>query len=145
MEYKKYGDNYYIRLDKGDEIISSVLSICKKEGIDSATFYGIGGCSQAEIQTFIPEHGSFETETLSGMLELVSMTGNVALNENNELTHHTHAIFAYKSGNEHFTSGGHIKSVTVLYTAEIELRPVIGGRIHKRISERTTTVPEDWA
>ena len=79
MEYKKYGENYYVRLDRGDEIISSVLSICKTENIASATFYGIGGCSQAEIQTFIPEKGSFETETLSGMLELVSMSGNVAL------------------------------------------------------------------
>lgn len=139
MEYKKYGENYYVRLDRGDEIISSVLSICKTENIASATFYGIGGCSQAEIQTFIPEKGSFETETLSGMLELVSMSGNVALNENDELTHHTHAVFAYKSGEQHCTSGGHIKSVTVLYTAEIELRPVIGGSIRKKRDPETGT------
>ena len=139
MEYKKYGENYYIRLDRSDEIISSVLGICRKESIDSATFYGIGGCSQAEIQTFIPDKGLFETQTLSGMLELVSMTGNVALNESNELTHHTHAMFAYKTGDQHCVSGGHIKSITVLYTAEIELRPVIGGSIHKKRDPETGT------
>jgi len=139
MEYKKYGDSYYIRLDKGDEIITSLLGICRSEGINSATFYGIGGCSQAEIQTFIPEKGEFETETLNGMLELVSLTGNAAINENNELTHHTHAMFAYKSGEHHCVSGGHIKSITVLYTAEIELRPVTGGTIHKKRDPETGT------
>ena len=139
MEFKKYGENYYVRLDRGDEIISSVLGICKSEGINSATFYGIGGCSQAEIQTFIPEEGSFETETLSGMLELVSLSGNAALNENNELTHHTHAVFSYKNGEQHCTTGGHIKSITVLYTAEIELRPIIGGTIRKKRDPETGT------
>ena len=139
MEYKKYGDTFYIRLDRGDEIISSLLTICRSENISSSTFYGIGGCSQAEIQTFIPEEGRFETENLTGMLELVSMTGNIALNENNELTHHTHALFAYKSNGQHCVSGGHIKSITVLYTAEIELRPVAGGTIHKKRDPETGT------
>ena len=58
MDYRKFGESYYIRLDKGDEIITSLLDICGKESISSATFYGIGGCSSAEIQTFIPEAGA---------------------------------------------------------------------------------------
>ena len=139
MDYRKYGESFYIRLDKGDEIISSLLGICEKEGILSAVFYGIGGCSSAEIQTFIPEEGSFETETVSGMLELVSMTGNIAVNESGSLTHHTHAVFAYKQDGVHLTAGGHIKSITVLYTAEIELRPVVGGTIRKKKDPVTGT------
>ncbi|MBR3421630.1 MAG: DUF296 domain-containing protein [Ruminococcus sp.] len=139
MDYRKFGESYYIRLDKGDEIITSLLDICGKESISSATFYGIGGCSSAEIQTFIPESGSFETETVSGMLELVSMTGNIAVNESGRLTHHTHALFSYKQDGAHLTSGGHIKSITVLYTAEIELRPVVGGIIRKKKDPITGT------
>ena len=73
MDYAKFDKTYYIRVDKGDEIISSVLSVCKKENIKSAIFSGIGGCSSAEIQTFIPETSSFETLKVTGMLELVSM------------------------------------------------------------------------
>ena len=36
MEYRKIGDNYYIRMDRGDEIISKLLAVCEKESIPSA-------------------------------------------------------------------------------------------------------------
>lgn len=124
-------------MDKGDEIISGLLGICDKEGIKSATFGGIGGCSEAEIQTFIPETGSFETRVLKGMLELVSLTGNVTSDDEGNLRHHTHAVFSYKENGEHFVAGGHLKSVTVLYTAEIELRPV-SGFVIKRMKDPET-------
>ena len=76
MEYKKIGETYYVRMDRGDEIISNILEICRKESIPSAIFSGIGGCSSAELQVFIPASGSFETEKIEGMLELVSINGN---------------------------------------------------------------------
>lgn len=139
MEYRKIGDTLYLRMDKGDEIIENLLGVCKKEGISSATFYGIGGCSEAQIQTFLPEQKAFETHTLCGMLELVSLCGNITLNEQGEIAHHTHAMFAYKDGERHCTMGGHIQAVTVLYTAEIELRPVTGGVIHRRFDPETGT------
>ena len=126
MDYRKYGDTVYIRADKGDEIIESIKKVCKAEQILSATFSGIGGCSEAEIQTFLPERHAFETRKLSGMLELVSLIGNVISDDNNQLFLHTHAAFAYKDGERHAIAAGHIKSITVLYTAEIELRPIKG-------------------
>ena len=49
MDYRKIGDNYYIRMDRGDEIISNLLEICEKESIPSAVFSGIGGCQSAEL------------------------------------------------------------------------------------------------
>ena len=139
MDYRKFGETYYIRMDKGDEIISRLLEICKKEQIASAVFSGIGGCSEAQVQTFIPEKRTFETETVSGMLELVSLNGNIITDEKGELCHHTHAMFSYKNGEEHCTSAGHIKSITVLYTAEIELRPVVDGIIKRKFDSETGT------
>lgn len=139
MEYRNYGNTYYIRLDKGDEIIASILAICEKEGVGSATYSGIGGCSEAQIQTFLPQTREFETRTLNGMLELVSLTGNVISNDEGVLGHHTHATLAYKDGEEHLIAAGHIQSITVLYTAEIELRPVVGGSIGKRHDPETGT------
>ena len=49
MDYRKFGECYYIRMDRDDEIISTILEICKKENIRSATFSGIGGCKDAEM------------------------------------------------------------------------------------------------
>ena len=139
MDYRKYGDTVYIRIDKGEEIIGGILEVCGKEGIKSAVYSGIGGCSEAQIQTFLPEKGGFETETLRGMLELVSLTGNIINDGEGVLCHHTHAVFSYKDGDNHCVAGGHIKSITVLYTAEIELRPVKDGEISRKYDPETGT------
>lgn len=138
MDYRKIGDFYYLRMDRDDEIISKILEICKKEKISSAIFSGIGGCKEAEIQTYIPEEGKFDLEKISGMLELASMNGNV-VSDGDEYFHHTHAVFSYKNGEKHCMAAGHMKSVTVLYTAEIELRPVIGGTIKRKYDPETGT------
>ncbi len=139
MEHRYFGSTIYIRLDRGDEIIACILEVCRSEGVSSAVFSGIGGCSEAQIQTFLPESGSFELRTLRGMLELVSLNGNIISDEQNGLCHHTHAVFAYKDGDRHCMAGGHIKAVTVLYTAEIELRPVLGGAIGRKHDPETGT------
>ena len=139
MDYRKYGGAVYVRMDKGDEIISGLLDICRKEQIPSAVFSGIGGCSEAQIQTFLPETRTFETQTVRGMLELVSLTGNVISDGHQQLCHHTHAVFSYKNGEQHCIAAGHIKSITVLYTAEIELRPVLGGTIQRQFDPETGT------
>ncbi len=139
MDYRKFGETYYVRMDKGDEIISGILKICEKEGIRSAAYSGIGGCSRAAIQTFNPEKHAFDEWEISGMLELVSMTGNVIMDENDNYYHHTHAVFMHKENDEHRIAAGHIKSIEILYTAEIELRPVIGGEIKHMYDEETGT------
>ena len=139
MDYRKFGQTFYIRADKGDEIISCILEVCGKEHIRSAVYSGIGGCSSAAIQTFMPETGSFETREISGMLELVSLNGSVTSDGNGSQFHHTHAAFSYVSNGEHVMAAGHIKSITVRYTAEIELRPVINGIISRKTDAETGT------
>ena len=132
MEYRKFSETYYVRMDRGDEIIGSVIDLCRREQIRSAVFVGIGGCSEAEVQTYLPESGIFETQNLHGTLELVSLTGNIITDDQEELYHHTHAVLSYKDGEQHCVSAGHMKSLTVSYTAEIELRPVAGGVIGRK-------------
>ena len=139
MEYRHFGEAFYIRIDRGDEIVSSILEVCRTEHVESATFSGIGGCSEAQIQTFIPESGTFEMRTLNGMLELVSLIGNVISDEDGELYYHAHAAFTYKDETGHHVAAGHVKSITVSYTGEIELRPVIGGIIRMEHDPETGT------
>ena len=132
MDYRKLGHALYIRCDRNDGIIASILAVCHREHIQSAIFNGIGGCSSAAIQTFDPVGGEFHTEEKEGMLELVSLMGNVVSDEDGSLHHHTHALFSFVEDGEHKVLAGHLKETVVLYTAEIELRPVDGaiGRKH---------------
>lgn len=187
MDYRKFGETYYIRMDKGDEIVSGLLKVCEKEQISSAVFSGIGGLSEACVQIFIPEEGAFEDENIRGTLELVSLNGNIVSDREGALYHHTHALISYRGTPSaaaepslqleaagqptekelpnaavgqpiekelpntaaqpavqqetgvHALAAGHIKSLTVLYTAEIELRPVIGGTIHRKYDPETGT------
>ena len=88
---------------------------------------------------FIPETGSFETERLEGMLELVSLNGNIVRDDNGQPFHHTHALFSFKKDGQHGMAGGHLKATTVLYTAEIELRPTVGGAIGRKFDPETGT------
>ena len=139
MDYNNFGGTYYIRMDRGDEVIAGILAVCEKEGIESATFSGIGGCSDAYLQTFIPEQGAFETAHITGALEMVSLLGNVVPDDSGRRFFHAHALFTDRDGDKHRTHGGHLKSTTVLYTAEIELRPVMGGSIGRVFDPETGT------
>lgn len=139
MEYRKLGDCWYVQMDKGEQVVAGIMEVCRREGIASATFSGIGGCGSAEIQVFIPERREFETEALEGLLELVSLNGSVFYEENGQRHIHAHALFALLNDGENCLRGGHLKETTVLYTAEIELRPVIGGTIGYKLNPETGT------
>lgn len=139
MDYRKLGGALYVRVDRGEEIVAAILEVCRREGVRSATYSGIGGCGRAELQTFSPEKGAFETEAIEGMLELASLNGNVIADGEGSLHAHTHALFAFVENGRPFVRGGHLKSATVLYTAEIEVRPVRGGDIGYKFDPETGT------
>ncbi len=139
MEFRRYGDTYYIRMDRGDEIISSLIDLCSKENISSCTYSGIGGCGSCRLQTFIPETGEFETSVLDGMLEMASLTGNIISDEEGRLYSHAHGVFAYKEDGRHKVAAGHLRSTVVLYTAEITLTPVPEAGIKRQFDPETGT------
>lgn len=132
MEYRRDNSAVYVRFDKGDEILSGILQVCQHEKILSATYSGIGACKTAVVATYIPEKDDFVPHEKHGMLELLSLTGNISSDEHGEIFEHTHAVFSFLEGGEVSLFGGHLKKAVVLYTAEICIRPasfVIGRKI----------------
>jgi hypothetical protein len=77
-------------------------------------------------------------ETEAAITEDV-VDGAVVTDEAGNYYHHTHAVFSYKDGSRHCMAAGHIRSITVLYTVEIELRPVTGGAIKRKHDAETGT------
>ena len=137
MDYKKFGNSIYARFDKGDEIITSILDICKKENILSATYSGIGGCGDVTVSTYIPEKKDFLPHNKTGLLEMISINGNISANENDEIFEHTHSMFSYLENGEVKFIGGHLTKAIVSYTAEIEIKPVQNGIIRRKQDELT--------
>lgn len=137
MDYRKIGGTIYARFDKGDEVLEGILNICKKEDILSATFSGIGGCGDVTVSTYIPEKNDFIPHNKTGLLEMISIIGNISANDNNEIFEHTHAMFSYLENGEVKFLGGHLTKAVVSYTAEIEIRPVQEGVIRRKQDELT--------
>ena len=137
MDYKKIGNTIYARFDKGDEVLEGILNICKKENILSAIFSGIGGCGDVTVSTYIPEKNDFITHNKTGLLEMISLSGNISANENDEIFEHTHAMFSYLENGEVKFLGGHLTRAVVSYTAEIEIRPVQNEIIRRKQDEIT--------
>ena len=131
MEYKKIGGRVYIRMDKGDEVIAGLRQVCQELKIKSATFQGIGACDQVIVGTYIPARQEFLQHERNGMLEMVSLHGNIVTNDKGELIEHAHGMFAYlkQDSGEMAYLGGHLLSAQVSYTAEIVLDTVEHGYI----------------
>lgn len=137
MEYKKIKDTIYLRLDKGEKLIESLKDVCRREKIQAGFFQGIGACDAAVLGTFIPEKEDFNEHKISGMLEMVSLTGNITTDKSNEPFLHSHAGFSFldENGNIKLT-GGHLIEARISYTGEIILYPA-DEKIGRMMDTRT--------
>lgn len=127
MKYKKIGEELYLRLDKNDEIMESIQYLCEKENILSGRICGIGACGHAVVSSYRPLLKNFTYHQASGMLELVSLLGNVAKNKNGKPHLHLHALFSYLNDQDQMSVlAGHLKEATISYTSEIVISPAQG-------------------
>ena len=124
MDYRNYNGVVYLRLDKGDEIISSLTEVCKKENINTASVSGIGGCGEIEVGTFVLEKKDYNVQHKTGMFEMISLTGNITLKDGIAFPH-VHSLFSYIDENgETKLTGGHLKKAIIILTGEIVITPV---------------------
>ena len=44
MEFKRFENDYVVRLNKGENVIESLKKLCKEENIKLAAITGLGAC-----------------------------------------------------------------------------------------------------
>ncbi len=117
MKYFVSGSRYIIRLDAGEKIIASLLSLCERDGIGSGFFNGLGAVGEAELGHFNPATGDYSWTKLAGSYEIVSLYGNISVVDGKPFIH-AHASL----GDETFAvRGGHLREAVVSVTCEITL------------------------
>jgi predicted DNA-binding protein with PD1-like motif len=117
MRYSILGTNYVIRLDAGEKIVASLLSLCERDGIGSGFFNGLGAVGEAELGHFDPATGDYSWTKLSGSYEIVSLYGNISVVDGKPFIH-AHAAL----GDETFAvRGGHLREAVVSVTCEVTL------------------------
>ena len=133
MEYRRFDDKIYVRLDKDDEIIKALTAVCAKKNCPIAQIQGIGGCESVTVGVFDADKKAYNETTVTGLLEMTSLDGNLTQYENKPYLH-LHAAFAYREDNEIKQISGHLLKAVIGLTGEIVITPA-DGRIGRRYIE----------
>ena len=115
MEYKKFENTYIVRLDVGDEIVSSLNEIVNKENIKLAQINGLGGANEFVIGVRNPETKTYDPTEYKGRYEVANIHGNVTM-FNNKPYLHIHIGCGNEKGEYR---GGHLLRCVIGATAEI--------------------------
>lgn len=103
--------------DKGDEVISEITSFARKNGLDAASVTAIGAFSDAKLGYFDIEKMEYDTIPLEEQVEVLTLVGDIALNED-EPELHAHVVVGRRDGT---TRGGHLLEAHVRPTLEVVL------------------------
>lgn len=122
MDFKKFGNKYIIRIDRGEELVSVLEKFCKDNDITLGTVHGIGASNRLEIGLFDTENKEYHSNEFTGDFELVPILGNISTMDG-EIYLHLHANIA-DSENKSF--GGHLSSAVISGTFEGVIEEIDG-------------------
>ena len=117
MEYKRQGELVFIRLDKGDEILSCLKRICSTENVKAGSISGIGATDDFTVGVFDIKEKRYIEYFFNENHEINSICGNVT-HVNGEPYIHVHVTC---TGEGCRVVGGHLLRGVVSLTCEIIL------------------------
>ena len=78
MDYRKFGNTYVIRMDRGEEIVRTLTDFCKKENVTLGSVDALGAADHAVIGLYDVETREFHKKTFDEPLEISSLHGNIS-------------------------------------------------------------------
>lgn len=116
MKFARLSDNTSaLRLELGDDIHDTLQSFCADQGIDNAQVSGIGSVDSPTLAHYSIKTKEFTDQTLSGIFEVTSLIGNIALVDGAPFAH----LHATLSDEHMMVRGGHL--VKGVCSATLEL------------------------
>ncbi|MBX6334392.1 DNA-binding protein [Candidatus Saccharibacteria bacterium] len=116
MKYSFDGYNYLIRLDKGEKLTESLERFAAETKIEGAWVSGLGAALEATLGYYDLEKKEYVWRQFEGVREIVSLTGNLAYDEDGTFIFHLHGVL---SDEQYQTVGGHVKDLTAGGTLEL--------------------------
>ncbi|MBQ3278641.1 MAG: DNA-binding protein [Clostridia bacterium] len=123
MEFKRFGDTYMVRIDRGEEIMETLATLCRDEKIHLAQVDAIGAADQALIGVYNLQAQAYHEEELSGFMEITNLSGSITFVDEKPYIH-LHAALA---GGDHTVHGGHVLRMRVGATCEMFVRTLDGN------------------
>lgn len=124
MQSRLLNDTHGIRtfvlvFDTGDEVLTGLRACAREHRLTSASFTGIGAFRTVTLGYFDLAQQDYLRIPLDEQVEVLSLTGNVALAEpEGEPKVHAHVVVGRRDGTAH---GGHLLEAHVRPTLELVL------------------------
>ena len=116
MKYSFDGFNYLIRLDKGEKLLESVEQFAHETKLEGAWVNGLGAASEVTLRIYDLDKKEYRSQKFDGPLEVASLTGNIAFDEEGKFVLHLHGVFG---DDKYQTVGGHVQDLTAAATLEL--------------------------
>ena len=128
MEYRRFGQNLVIRMDKGEEIQQQLQIVAEKEGIKLANVSALGAVNDFTVGAFDVERQEFHKNRFQGAYEIVSLVGTITTKDGAYYAH-LHMSAGDVDGN---VRGGHLNEAIISATCEMVVT-VLEGRVERRL------------
>ena len=108
---------WVLRLDPGEEIVSSIQTFAEQEGIRAGMISGLGAVGETELGFFLRGTREYVVRRFEGEHEIGSLTGNVSELDGRPFPH-CHIVIA---GEDFVAHTGHLFRGIVTVTCEVTL------------------------
>ncbi len=132
MEYRRFENTIYLRLDPKEEILEQLTDIAKKENIMLAQVSGLGAINDFTAGVYDTQNKEFHALRFQGTYEIVSLVGTITRKDEEVYLH----IHMSAGDNEGHVFGGHLSKAIISATAEIVLQ-ITDGKIEREFNEET--------
>ncbi len=131
MKFKKVGQKYLIKLERGEEVIKTLTQLCQSHQINFGTVSGIGGFHQVILGWYELSSKSYHWKDFLGNLEVTSLNGNISILDGQPFLH----IHCTISDESFHGFGGHLKEGRVGVTLEVVIEKSEGEMTRKMDEE----------
>ena len=111
------GKTFVIVFDTGDEVVAGLLDFAKEHKL-SASLTAIGAFERVTLGFFESEQKDYKKIPINEQVEVMSLVGNITLEESGEPKVHAHVVVGKRDGTAH---GGHLLEAHVRPTLEVIL------------------------
>lgn len=130
MQYRQFGSRYFVRIDKGEEILASLKNFCEQEKITLAEVKALGAVDDFNVGLFDVAEKKYHTNHFQFPAEIVSLWGTVTTKDG-EFYAHIHMSAGDKEGR---VFGGHLNNARVSATCEMIVE-ISEGTVERKFSE----------
>ena len=107
---------FAVVLETGDEVNQSLQTFAERERLSASQVTAIGAFEKATVTFWVWESKDYEDIPVSEQVEVLSLNGDITLDETGKQKLHLHTVLGRRDGS---TVGGHLKTGHVRPTLEI--------------------------